>query len=428
MTDTTSPTTRQLQDAYTLAKERYAALGVDTDQALVTLGQISLSLHCWQGDDVAGFESPDTELSGGIAATGNYPGKARNADELRRDLDQAYRLIPGTHRLNLHAIYAETGGQTVERNQLQPEHFSHWVDWAKANHHGLDFNPTCFSHPLSASGFTLASADPAIRQFWIEHCIACRQVGASFGRALGTPCVTNIWIPDGFKDTPADRAAPRQRLKESLDQILAVPIDRQHNLDAVESKLFGLGVESYAVGSHEFYLGYTASRDDVLLCLDAGHFHPTEVISDKISAVLLFVPAVVLHISRGVRWDSDHVVTLTDEVQAILHEIVTGGALDRVHIGLDFFDASINRIAAWAIGARNVLRAALLALLEPTERLRELEANGDYTARLALQEELKGMPWPAVWDLFCLQQDVPIGIGFLDDIRAYEAHELAERV
>jgi L-rhamnose isomerase len=431
MTDTASSTTRQTQDAYALAKERYAGLGVDIDQALATLDQISLSLHCWQGDDVAGFENPDAELSGGIAATGNYPGKARNADELRRDLDQAYRLIPGTHRLNLHAIYAETGGNKVVRNALQPEHFAGWVDWAKANHHGLDFNPTCFSHPLSASGFTLASADPAIRQFWIEHCIGCRQIGASFGRELGSPCVTNIWIPDGFKDTPVDRAAPRKRLKDSLDQILAVPVDRQHNLDAVESKLFGLGAESYTVGSHEFYLGYAARRDDLLLCLDAGHFHPTEVISDKISAALLFVPALVLHISRPVRWDSDHVVTLNDEVQAILHEIVAGGNLDRVHIGLDFFDASINRIAAWAIGARNVMRAALLALLEPTDRLRSFETAGDYTARLArlaLLEELKGLPWGAVWDQFCVQQDVPVGIRFLGEVQQYEARELSKRV
>jgi len=427
MTNTASPTTRQLHDAYALAKERYAVLGVDTDQALAKLSEISLSLHCWQGDDVAGFESPDAELSGGIAATGNYPGKARTADELRADLDQAYRLIPGTHRLNLHAIYAETGGGKVERNELQPEHFADWVDWAKANHHGLDFNPTCFSHPLSASGFTLSSADTHIRQFWIEHCIACRHIGAYFGRELGTPCVTNIWIPDGFKDTPVDRAAPRRRLKQSLDAILAAPLDRQHNLDAVESKLFGLGAESYTVGSHEFYLGYAASRDDLLLCLDAGHFHPTEVISDKISAVLLFVPAIVLHISRGVRWDSDHVVTLTDEVQAILREIVAGGNLERVHIGLDFFDASINRIAAWAIGTRNVMRAALLALLEPSERLRTLEDDGDYTARLALLEELKGLPWAAVWDQFCHQQNVPIGIRFLDEVKKYEARELLKR-
>ena len=420
------PTSKQVHDAYNLAQERYAGLGVDTDQALARLGQISLSLHCWQGDDVAGFESPDAELTGGIAATGNYPGKARTADELRADLDRAYSLIPGRHRLNLHAIYAETGGARVERNELQPEHFTAWVDWAKANGHGMDFNPTCFSHPLSESGFTLASYDPHIRQFWIEHCIACRRIGEYFGRELQTPCVTNIWIPDGFKDVPVDRATPRRLLKESLDQIMAVPIDRHHNLDAVESKLFGLGSESYVVGSHEFYLGYAATND-ILLCLDAGHFHPTEVISDKISSVLLYVPAVVLHISRGVRWDSDHVVTLTDEVQAIMHEVVAGDNLERVHIGLDFFDASINRIAAWAIGARNVLRAAMLALLEPIDQLRRLEVEGDYTGRLALIEELKGLPWAAVWDEFCLQQDVPVGIQFLDEIKVYEADVLSAR-
>jgi len=266
----TSPTAQQLHDAYALAKARYAGLGVDTDQVLARLGQIALSLQCWQGDDVAGFESPDAELTGGIAATGNYPGKARSADELRSDLDRAFSLIPGRHRLNLHAIYAETGGKQVERNALQPQHFAAWVAWARANRHGLDFNPTCFSHPLSDSGFTLASYDPHIRQFWIEHCIACRQIGASFGRELGTPCVTNIWIPDGFKDVPADRATPRRLLKESLDQIFAVPIDRAYNLDAVESKLFGLGSESYVVGSHEFYLGY-AVANRTLLCLDAGH-------------------------------------------------------------------------------------------------------------------------------------------------------------
>lgn len=422
----TSPTTTQLRDAYALARERYAGLGVDTDRALAALGQIALSLHCWQGDDVAGFEAPDTALSGGIAATGNYPGKARSADELRGDLDKAYSLIPGRHRLNLHAIYAETGGRRVERNQLLPEHFAGWVAWARDNQHGLDFNPTCFSHPLSDSGFTLASYDPAIRQFWVEHCIACRQIGESFGRALGTPCVTNIWIPDGFKDTPVDRAAPRRLLKQSLDQIMAAPVDRKHNLDAVESKLFGLGSESYVVGSHEFYLGY-AIASDVLLCLDSGHFHPTESIADKLSSVLMYVGEVLLHISRGVRWDSDHVVTLSDETQAIVQEVVRGGFLGRVHIGLDFFDASINRVAAWVVGARNVQRAALLALLEPTDQLRQLEVAGDYTARLALLEELKGLPWAAVWDQFCLQQDVPVGIRFLDEIKAYEAQVLARR-
>ncbi len=425
MVDST-PTVKQLEDAYALARERYAMLGVDTEAALTRLGQISLSLHCWQGDDVAGFESPDSELGGGIAATGNYPGKARNADELRRDLDRVYSLLPGGHRLNLHAIYAETGGKTVERNELAPEHFAGWVEWAKAKSHGIDFNPTCFSHPLAASGFTLASYDAGIRRFWIEHCIASRRIGEHFGRELGTPCVTNIWIPDGFKDTPVDRATPRRLLRESLDQILAAPVDRQYNLDAVESKLFGLGSESYVVGSHEFYLGYAISNN-VLLCLDSGHFHPTESVVDKLSSVLLYLPEVLLHISRGVRWDSDHVVTLSDETQMMLQEIVRQNVLDRVHIGLDFFDASINRVGAWTIGARNVQRAALLALLEPIEQLRDAEQAGDYSTRLLLLEELKGMPWSAVWDQFCMRHDVPVGLQVLDEIRAYETQELAQR-
>jgi L-rhamnose isomerase len=365
-------------------------------------------------------------LGGGIAATGNYPGKARNADELRRDLDEAYSLIPGTHRLNLHAIYAETGGKKVGRNELQPAHFASWVDWAKGNGHGIDFNPTCFSHPLADSGFTLASYDEGVRSFWIEHCIACRQIGAHFGRELGSPCVTNIWIPDGFKDTPADRQTPRLLLKDSLDKILAEEIDLKYNLDSVESKLFGLGVESYTVGSHEFYLGYAVAKR-ILLCLDSGHFHPTEVISDKLSAVLAFLDEILLHVSRGVRWDSDHVITLSDELQAIAQEIVRGGYLNRVHIGLDYFDASINRVAAWVIGARAMQRALLLALLEPLERLREMEVAGDYTGRLALFEELKGLPSGAVWDYFCSQQDVPVGLAFMDEIRKYERQVLANR-
>jgi L-rhamnose isomerase len=426
------PTDSQIQSAYTAARERYAQLGVDSDAALARLAQIPISLHCWQGDDVTGFENPDAELSGGIAATGNYPGKARTAAELRSDLDQAYSLIPGSHRLNLHAIYAETGGKRIERNELQPEHFCGWLDWAREKGHGIDFNPTCFSHPLAADGFTLASYDAGIRRFWIEHCIACRKIGEFFGRELGTPCITNIWIPDGFKDTPVDRKAPRVLLRQSLDAILAEPIDPQYNRDAVEAKLFGLGSESYVVGSHEFYLGYTVARaattaPGVLLCLDSGHFHPTEVISDKLSAVLLYVDELLLHVSRGVRWDSDHVVTFSDELQAIMQETVRGGFLDRVHIGLDFFDASINRVAAWTIGARNTLKALLLALLEPIEQLRRLEIEGDLTARLALLEELKGMPFGAVWDQFCRQQDVPVGLGFLDEIRAYEAREMAGR-
>lgn len=419
------PTTTQIEQAYKQARERYAAVGVNTEEAMARLADIAISLHCWQGDDVVGFEDPDRGLSGGIMTTGNYPGKARTPNELRQDLDKVYSLIPGTHRLNLHAIYLETDNK-VPRNEIEPKHFARWVDWAKENNHGIDFNPTCFSHPLADDGFTLSHPDVGIRQFWIEHCIASRVIGAHFGRELGTPAITNIWIPDGYKDTPVDRLGPRQRLRDSLDRILTEPTDRRYNLDSVESKLFGIGSESYVVGSHEFYLGY-ATANQTLLCLDAGHFHPTESIADKISAVLLYVPELLLHISRGVRWDSDHVVTLTDELQAMMGEIVRGNYLDRVHIGLDFFDASINRIAAWAIGARNALRALLMALLEPTEQMRALEMAGDFTARLALFEELKGMPLGAIWDSYCLQQNVPVGMTFLDEIRAYENKVLAQR-
>jgi L-rhamnose isomerase len=410
---------------YQLAKERYAEMGVDSDMALKTLSTIPISLHCWQGDDVGGFEDPERGLSGGIMATGNYPGKARTAAELRQDLDQAYNLIPGDHRLNLHAIYLETG-RKIERNAIEPQHFAGWVEWAKENNHGIDFNPTCFSHPLADDGFTLSHQDEGVRQFWIEHCIACRKIGEYFGRELGSPAVTNIWIPDGYKDTPVDRKAPRQRLKESLDKILAEPVEAQYNLDAVESKLFGIGSESYVVGSHEFYLGY-AIANQTLLCLDAGHYHPTETISDKISSVLLYVPELLLHVSRGVRWDSDHVVTLTGELQAIMQEIVRGDQLDRVHIGLDFFDASINRVAAWTIGTRNALRALLMALLEPADQMRALELAGDHTSRLALLEELKGLPFGAVWDYYCLQQAVPVGMGYMAEIRAYEKEVLTLR-
>jgi L-rhamnose isomerase len=424
---TQSPTEQFIQNVYRLARERYGLLGVDTDAALERLRTIALSLHCWQGDDVGGFENAGESLGGGLAATGNYPGKARTPDELRRDLDQAYRLIPGRHRLNLHAMYAETGGRRVERDALGPEHFAAWKDWARANGRGMDFNPSCFSHPKAAAGFTLASDDPGVRQFWIAHCIACRKIGEYFGRELGTPCVTNIWIPDGFKDTPADRQTPRRHLQESLDQVLAEKIDPRHNLDAVEPKLFGLGSESYVVGSHEFYLGYAVSRG-VLLCLDAGHFHPTETIADKISSVLTYLDRILLHVSRGVRWDSDHVVTFTDDLQAIAQEIVRNGYLDRVHIGLDYFDASINRVAAWAIGARNTLRALLAALLEPLDSLRQLERAGDYTARLALMEELKGLPLGAVWDHYCLTQAAPVGMQFIDRVRAYEKSELVKRL
>jgi L-rhamnose isomerase len=421
-----SPTEAQIQQAYRIASERYAEIGVDVDQALATLEKVSISLHCWQGDDVTGFENPEGELTGGIAATGNYPGKARNAGELRDDLDLVYSLLPGSHRLNLHAIYAETGGHPVERTDLLPEHFVAWKDWAKSNRHGLDFNPTCFSHPNSSDGFTLSHRDPAIRQFWIDHCVASRKVGEYFGRELGTPAVTNIWIPDGYKDTPADRKSPRILLKESLDSILAEKIDPRYNLDAVEPKLFGIGSESYVVGSMEFYTAYAITRG-ILLTLDAGHFHPTESIADKISSLLIYLDELLLHVSRGVRWDSDHVVTFTDELQAIAYEIVENDAVQRVHIGLDYFDASINRVAAWTIGSRNTLRAMLLALLAPHDLLRCLEIEGDFSQRLALQEEMKVMPSGAVWDYYCMQKGVPLGLTYMDAIKNYERRILSGR-
>ena len=419
------PSQTQIEQAYSLAKERYAALAWIPKKLLPRLKSVSISLHCWQGDDVGGFENPGGELGGGIAATGNYPGKARNADELRRDLDVVYSLLPGSHRLNLHAIYLESD-KKVERNKIEPRHFSAWKDWAKANHHGVDFNPTCFSHPKAADGFTLAHRDEDIRQFWVEHCIASRKIGEYFGKELGTPAVTNIWIPDGYKDSPADRQTPRRLLLESLDIILADKIDPRYNLDAVEPKLFGIGSESYVVGSMEFYAAYALSRK-ILLTLDAGHFHPTETIADKISSMLLYLDQMLLHVSRGVRWDSDHVVTFNDDLQAITQEIVRNDALERVHIGLDYFDASINRIAAWTIGARNTLRGLLNALLEPSDMLKQSEASGDFSTRLALQEELKVMPAGAVWDYYCSKENVPVGMDFMKVIKDYEKRELTKR-
>ncbi len=419
------PSQTQIEQAYSLAKERYTAFGVDTDKALAELKAVSISLHCWQGDDVGGFENPSGGLSGGIAATGNYPGKARTADELRKDLDVVYSLLPGSHRLNLHAIYLEAD-KKVERNAIEPHHFLAWKDWAKANGHGIDFNPTCFSHPKSADGFTLAHRDPAIRQFWIEHCIASRKIGEYFGRELGTPAVTNIWIPDGIKDSPADRQTPRRLLLESLDMVLTEKIDPRYNLDSVEPKLFGIGSESYVVGSMEFYTSYALSRK-ILLTLDSGHFHPTETIADKISSLLLYLDQLLLHVSRGVRWDSDHVVVFNDDLQAITQEIVRNNALERIHIGLDYFDASINRVAAWTIGARNTLRGLLNALLEPFERLKQNEISGDFSQRLALQEELKAMPVGAVWDYYCMKENVPVGMSFMDVIKEYEKKELVNR-
>ena len=416
---------KDIEKTYELAKQRYAELGVDTEKAMEKLSSIAISLHCWQGDDVGGFDKAQETLGGGIMATGAYPGKARTADELRTDLEKTLSLIPGKHRLNLHAMYAETKGK-VERNELSPEHFTTWIDWAKANGLGMDFNGSFFSHPKAESGFTLSSADEQVRRFWVEHGIVCRKIGAAMGKQLGTPCVTNLWIPDGYKDVPVDRKAPRQRLKQSLDEIFAEPMDKSCLLDAVECKLFGIGSESYVVGSHEFYLGY-AIENKTLLCLDTGHFHPTEVVSDKISSVLTFLDEILLHVSRGIRWDSDHVVILSDELCAIAQQIVRGNYLHRVHIGLDFFDASINRIAAWVIGTRSMIKALLIALLEPVQMLREIELADNYTERLAMLEELKTMPFGAVWDYYCTKMEVPPAQTWLDEVKVYEKDVLAKR-
>lgn len=420
------PMTTPLSQTYTLARERYAALGVDTEAALRQIASIPISIHCWQGDDVGGFEQAGGALGGGLAVTGSHPGKARTPDELRRDLEKALSLIPGTHRLNLHASYAELGGRQVERSEYTAELFQGWIDWCRARGLGLDFNPTFFSHPLATDGFTLSHRDEQVRRYWIEHGSACRRIAAEAGRQLDQTVVTNFWIPDGSKDAPVDRKAPRERLAASLDEIFAEPIDPALNLDAVESKLFGIGSESYVVGSHEFYLGYAVQRQK-LYCLDAGHFHPTESIADKISSILQFVPGLLLHLSRGLRWDSDHVVLLDDATRGILEEVVRGGFLDRTHLGLDFFDASINRVAAWVIGTRSALKALLLAHLEPTATLRELEISGDLTGRLALLEELKSLPFGAVWDEHCHRAGVPIGTAWLDEVRAYEREILAQR-
>ncbi len=415
-----------VKESYELAKERYAAIGVDTEAVLEQLGTIPISIHCWQGDDVRGFEPSAAGAGGGILSTGNYPGRATNGEELRADLDKALSLIPGKHRLNLHAIYAETDGEVVERDKLKPKYFEKWVAWAKANGMGLDFNPTFFSHPKATSGLTLSAPEEHIREFWIEHGKACRKISEYFGRELGTPSTMNIWVPDGFKDTPVDRQAARQRLERSLDAMCSENIDRKYQRDAVECKLFGIGVESCTVGSFEFYMGY-AMKNRKMLCLDNGHFHPTEQVSDKISSVLQFMDEILLHVTRPVRWDSDHVAAFDDELQAIAAEIVRCEALDRVSIGLDFFDASINRIAAWVIGTRNMIKALCKALLEPTADLKAVEAKGDYTARFAMLEELKTMPFAAVWDSHCLQMDVPVGMDWMDEVKRHEEEVLSNR-
>ncbi|MDR3122044.1 MAG: L-rhamnose isomerase [Clostridiales bacterium] len=392
---------------YQAAREAYAAIGVDTEKALKTLKETPISVHCWQIDDVTGFENFDSVLTGGVAVTGSAPGKPKNRDEFLSHLTRALDLIPGATKLALHAIYLDTDGAKVDRDAIEPRHFDFWVDYAKRQGIGLDFNPTYFSHPLSDSGFTLASADAHIRDFWIEHGKRSRKVGAFFGQALGQVCVTNHWVIDGYKDFTVDKLAPRERLAQSFDQIFAEPVDRRHNIDAVESKLFGIGSETYVVGSHEFYTNYVADRKNCILCMDAGHFHPTEAVSAKISSYLAFGHELMLHVSRPVRWDSDHVVALDDETRAIMQEIVNCGGLGRVHIGLDFFDGSLNRIAALAIGARNARKALLAALLSPLDTLRRAENEGDLTLRLALLEECKTMPLGYVWDRFCETEGKP---------------------
>lgn len=414
----------KIEDAYRLAQERFAEQDVDAHRVLDALDAIPISIHCWQGDDVLGFENPDGRLTGGIQATGSYAGRARNAQELRADFDLACALIPGRKRLNLHASYLETE-KRVERDAIEPEHFQGWIDWARPRGLGLDFNPTLFSHPKSEQNFTLSHPDSAIRRFWIDHCIASRRISEHMGKELNSTTIMNIWIPDGYKDQPVDRLGPRQRLLGALDEIMGA-VEGGHHKVAVEGKLFGIGAESYTTGSHEFYLGYAATRK-TLLCLDAGHFHPTENVADKISSCLCYVGELLLHVSRPVRWDSDHVVLLDEATVGIAQEIVRAEALERVHIGLDFFDASINRVAAWVIGARNMRKALLVALLEPRKMLGEAESRFDYTTRLALLEEAKSMPWAAVWDYYCASRDVPIGSHWLKDVRRYEREVLSRR-
>lgn len=409
------------------ARELYAEKGVDVDQAMERCGQVAVSMHCWQGDDIMGCEAVGAGASGGIQTTGNYPGRARGGDELRADLDLALSMIPGRKKLNLHGNYAELKGRKADRDAYRPEDFAGWIDWAKQAGVGLDMNPTYFSHPKVKDGFTLASPDKGIRDFWIEHGKRCREIGQAFAKALGQPAVLNFWMPDGYKDTPADSTAPRRRMVESLDAIFAdKSIDTQLVLDSVESKLFGIGVERYTVGSHELMLSYALTRG-IMYTLDSGHFHPTEQIADKLSALLLYLPKLHLHVTRGIRWDSDHVVALNDDLQYIMDEIVLGNYLDRVLIGLDYFDASINRLAAWVIGMRNTQKALLRSLLTPHKAILAAEEAGDWTSRLALQEEAKTLPFTAVWDAYCLKQGVPVGDSWLNQVKQYEKDVMFKR-
>ncbi len=418
---------RSIEEQYGYAREIYHELGVDAEEALKTLENTPLSLHCWQGDDVGGFETGGGVLAGGgIQATGRYPGRARNHAELRMDLKKAFSMIPGRHRLNLHAHYGEFGGKTVDRDALEPAHFQGWIDWSLDMGIKLDFNSTYFSHPNAEAGFTLSSKDAGVRSFWIEHAKRCRRIGAEMGRQLQSPCIHDIWIPDGAKDITIDRWGYRERLKLSLDEIFKEQYGPEEMKDAVESKLFGIGSEYFVVGSHEFYLGYAVSRGKIP-CMDMGHFHPTESIADKISSVMQFSEELLLHISRPVRWDSDHVVIMNDDVVSLAQSIVRCSLLSRVHLALDYFDASMNRAGAYVIGSRAVLKALLFALLEPASRLRKYEESGDFFARLALLEEMKNMPFPAVWDYFCLKTGVPVGISYIDEIEQYDRDVLRKR-
>lgn len=414
---------------YEPARKAYARLGVDTERAMRRALQAPLSLHCWQADDVAGFEvKPGARDGGGILATGNYLGRARNGEEMRQDLDKVMSLLPGKHRVNVHAIYVETDGEAVDRDVLKPRHMARWIAWARRRRIGLDFNTSFFAHPKANDGLTLSHPDPEVRRFWIRHGVACRRIAEHIGRELNSPCVLNHWLPDGAKDSPADRWRPRERLTRSLDEILSPRhrVDRRWCLDAVEGKLFGIGSEDYVVGSFEFYSHYALTRR-IILCLDMGHFHPTETIHDKLSALLQFHGRLLLHVSRPIRWDSDHVVVLNDDLRGIFHELVRGNALDRALLALDYFDASINRVAAYVIGARAVRKALLFALLEPSGSLARLERAGKKGEKLALMEELKGMPFGAVWDMLCLRAGVPAGAGWIAKVQEYESRVLARR-
>lgn len=417
--------TKTVEERYQDAKARYAEIGVDTDAALKKLQDVKISMHCWQGDDVKGFLNPDGELTGGIMSTGNYPGAAHTPDQLRQDIEKAFSLIPGKHKLNLHAIYLDAD-EAVDLNEIEPKHFDKWAKWAKEQGVGLDFNPTFFSHPMMKDGMTLAHPDQAVRDFWIEHGKRSRKIAEYLGKETGQTCINNFWMPDGMKDNPIDRYSPRKRMMESLDEIFAEDLNEEFTQEAVESKLFGLGAEAYTVGSHEFYMGYGLTRDK-LICLDAGHFHPTEVISNKLSSLALFSKGIMLHVSRPVRWDSDHVVIMDDELQEIGKEIVRNDLLDKTNIGLDFFDATINRVAAWVVGTRNTQKALLKAMLEPITDLKEMELDGDYTKRLAMTEELKDFPYADVWNYFCEQNNAPVGMNWYDEVMNYEREVLSAR-